>query len=41
MAKLALDGLKAGQVEVLADEVSQGVQAKLSGGVTALYPQFS
>ncbi len=41
VAKLALDGLEAGQVEVLADEVSQGVQAKLSGGVTALYPQFS
>jgi NAD(P)-dependent dehydrogenase (short-subunit alcohol dehydrogenase family) len=41
VAQLALDGLEAGQVEVLADEVSQGVQAKLSGGVTALYPQFS
>lgn len=41
VAKLALDGLEAGQVEVLANEVSQGVQAKLSGGVTALYPQFS
>jgi NAD(P)-dependent dehydrogenase (short-subunit alcohol dehydrogenase family) len=41
VAKLALDGLEAGQAEVLADEVSQGLQAKLSGGVTALYPQFA
>ena len=41
VAKLALDGLEAGQVEVLADEVSRGVQAGLADGVTALYPQFA
>jgi NAD(P)-dependent dehydrogenase (short-subunit alcohol dehydrogenase family) len=41
VAKLALDGLEAGQAEVLADDVSRGVQAGLSGGVTALYPQFA
>jgi NAD(P)-dependent dehydrogenase (short-subunit alcohol dehydrogenase family) len=38
VAKLALDGLAAGQFEVLADEVSQQVQRGLAGGVTALYP---
>jgi NAD(P)-dependent dehydrogenase (short-subunit alcohol dehydrogenase family) len=41
VAKLALDGLEAGQAEVLADDVSRGVQGGLSGGVTALYPQFA
>ena len=38
---LALDGLEAGEVEILADEVSRQVQAGLSGGVAALYPQFA
>jgi NAD(P)-dependent dehydrogenase (short-subunit alcohol dehydrogenase family) len=38
VAKLALDGLAAGQFEVLADEVSQQVQRSLAGGVAALYP---
>jgi NAD(P)-dependent dehydrogenase (short-subunit alcohol dehydrogenase family) len=41
VAKLALDGLEAGSVEVLADDVSAQVQAGLAGGVAALYPQFS
>ena len=38
VAKLALDGLASGAYEVLADEVSQQVQAGLAGGVAALYP---
>ncbi len=38
VAKLALDGLAAGQFEVVADEVSQQVQRGLAGGVAALYP---
>ncbi|HEY2278991.1 MAG TPA: SDR family oxidoreductase [Streptosporangiaceae bacterium] len=38
VAKLALDGVAAGQFEVLADEVSQQVQGGLAGGVAALYP---
>jgi NAD(P)-dependent dehydrogenase (short-subunit alcohol dehydrogenase family) len=38
VAKLALDGVAAGQPEVLADEVSQQVQRGLAGGVAALYP---
>jgi NAD(P)-dependent dehydrogenase (short-subunit alcohol dehydrogenase family) len=41
VAKLALDGLEGGQLEVLADEVSRGIEAKLSGGVPALYPQLA
>ena len=39
VARLALDGLEAGQPEVLADDLSRQVQAGLAGGVTALYPQ--
>ena len=41
VAKLALDGLAAGQPEVLADETSRQVQQGLAGGVAALYPQFA
>jgi NAD(P)-dependent dehydrogenase (short-subunit alcohol dehydrogenase family) len=41
VAKLALDGLAAGQPEVLADEISQQAQLGLAGGVAALYPQFA
>ena len=40
VAKLALDGLAAGAVEVLADDTSRRVQQGLAGGVAALYPQF-
>jgi NAD(P)-dependent dehydrogenase (short-subunit alcohol dehydrogenase family) len=41
VAKLALDGLAAGAVEVLADGTSRRVQRGLAGGVAALYPQFA
>lgn len=41
VAKIALDGLEAGEAEVLADDLSRHVQAGLAGGVTALYPQFA
>ena len=41
IAKLALDGVVAGQPEVLADELSQQVQGGLAGGVAALYPQLA
>jgi NAD(P)-dependent dehydrogenase (short-subunit alcohol dehydrogenase family) len=41
VAKLALDGLAAGQPEVLADDLSQQVQRGLAGGVAALYPQLA
>jgi NAD(P)-dependent dehydrogenase (short-subunit alcohol dehydrogenase family) len=41
VAKLALDGVAAGQFEVLADELSQQVQRGLAGGVAALYPALS
>ena len=41
IAALALDELAAGQVEILADDVSRQVRAGLAGGVAALYPQFA
>jgi NAD(P)-dependent dehydrogenase (short-subunit alcohol dehydrogenase family) len=40
VAALALDGVAAGCYEILADEVSRQVQAKLAGGVGALYPDL-
>jgi NAD(P)-dependent dehydrogenase (short-subunit alcohol dehydrogenase family) len=39
IAKLAVDGIEAGDAEIIADEVSRRVQAGLSSGVAALYPQ--
>lgn len=41
IAALAIDGIAAGQVEILADDISRQVQGGLAGGVTALYPQFA
>ena len=39
IAKLAIDGIEAGDVEVVADEVSRRVLAGLSAGVAGLYPE--
>ncbi|MGY1772484.1 SDR family oxidoreductase [Blastococcus sp. SYSU D00813] len=41
VARTAVDGLVAGDPEIVADEVSRRVQAGLSGGVAALYPALS
>ncbi|TDQ00230.1 SDR family oxidoreductase [Labedaea rhizosphaerae] len=41
VAGLALDGIAAGEHEIIADELSRQVQGGLSGGVAALYPQLS
>ncbi len=41
VARIALDGIVAGDTEILADEVSKQVLAGLSGGVAALYPQVA
>ena len=41
IAALAVDGIAAGQAEILADDLSRQVQGGLAGGVTALYPQFA
>jgi NAD(P)-dependent dehydrogenase (short-subunit alcohol dehydrogenase family) len=41
VAALAVDAIAAGAFEVLADDVSRGVQAGLAGGVAALYPQLA
>jgi hypothetical protein len=41
VAALAVDAIAAGAFEVLADDVSRGVQAGLAGGVAAPYPQLA
>jgi len=41
IARIAIDGIQAGQTEIIADDISRGVLASLSGGVTALYPQVA
>lgn len=41
IAKLAIDGIEAGDAEIIADDTSRRVLAALSGGVPALYPQFA
>ncbi|PRY37873.1 SDR family oxidoreductase [Umezawaea tangerina] len=39
VAKLALDGLAAGEAEVLADDLSRTVRTRLADGVDGLYPR--
>jgi NAD(P)-dependent dehydrogenase (short-subunit alcohol dehydrogenase family) len=39
IAKLAIDGIEAGDAEIIADDISGQVLAKLSAGVAGLYPQ--
>jgi len=41
IAKLAIDGIAAGDAEIIADEISRRVLAGLSAGVAALYPQVA
>ena len=41
IARIALDGIEAGDAEIVADEVSKMVLAGLSGGVRSLYPQVA
>lgn len=41
IAALAIDGIAAGEVEILADDISRQVRGGLAGGVAALYPQFA
>lgn len=41
VAKLAIDGIEAGDAEIIADDTSRYVLAGLSGGVPVLYPQFA
>jgi hypothetical protein len=38
IAKIAVDGIRDGLYEILADDTSRQVQAGLAGGVAALYP---
>ncbi|MFG2944583.1 SDR family oxidoreductase [Streptomyces adustus] len=40
VARAAVDGIASGAVEIVVDDRSRQVQAGLSGGVAALYPQF-
>jgi hypothetical protein len=41
VAKLAIDGVEAGDAEIIADEASRHVLAGLSAGVAGLYPQVA
>jgi NAD(P)-dependent dehydrogenase (short-subunit alcohol dehydrogenase family) len=41
IARIAIDGIAADLYEILADDTSRFVQAGLSGGVAALYPNFT
>ena len=41
IARLAADGIAAGEYEILADDVSRQVQSGLSAGVAALYPHLA
>lgn len=41
IARIAIDGIQAGQTEIIADDISRGVLASLTGGVAALYPQVA
>jgi len=41
IARIAIDGIAAGDAEIIADEVSKQVLAGLSCGVAGLYPQLA
>ena len=41
IARIAIDGIEAGQAEIIADDTSRAVLAGLSGGVAALYPKVA
>ena len=41
IAKIAIDGIEAGDAEIIADEVSRQVQAGLASGVAGRYPQVA
>ena len=41
IAKIAVDGIAAGDAEIIADELSKQVLARLSSGVAGLYPQLA
>ena len=41
IARIALDGLAGDASEIIADDTTKQVLARLSGGVGALYPQFA
>jgi len=41
IARIAIEGIEAGQAEIIADDTSRDVLAALSGGVAALYPKVA
>jgi NAD(P)-dependent dehydrogenase (short-subunit alcohol dehydrogenase family) len=41
VAQLALEAVEAGQIEILADDMSAHIRAGLAAGASALYPQFA
>ena len=40
VARIATDAIAAGEHEIVVDDFSRSVLAKLSGGVAALYPEL-
>ena len=40
IARIAVDGIEAGDYEIVADDTSRRALAGLSGGVSALYPSL-
>ena len=40
VASVAIDAIAAGEHEIVVDDFSRGVLAKLSDGVAALYPEL-
>jgi hypothetical protein len=41
IARVAIDAIAAGTVEIIADDISGQVRAGLAGGAAALYPDFA
>jgi hypothetical protein len=41
IARIALDGIEAGETEIVADEISKQALAGLAAGVRGLYPQVA
>jgi NAD(P)-dependent dehydrogenase (short-subunit alcohol dehydrogenase family) len=41
IAKIAIDGIKSGSFEILADDSSRMIQSALAGGVAAIYPNLT
>ncbi|MFD0674432.1 SDR family oxidoreductase [Cohnella sp. GCM10027633] len=41
IAKIAIDGIESGSLEIIADDTSRMIQSALAGGVAAIYPNLA